>query len=79
MRKKYFDREYLWDFIWNHADHDGMWNGNAELVAAEFHLTEAEARLTLAELCDSRLIERIDISKFAIVDWMEDEPGETSG
>jgi hypothetical protein len=73
MRKKYFDRDYLWDFIWNHADRDGIWCGDEASLSAEFGVTEAEADSTLSELCDSRLIERLGPSRFIVADWPEED------
>jgi hypothetical protein len=76
MRKKYFDREYLWAFVWDNADRDGIWAGDEATLAAEFGVTETEADSTLSELCDSRLIERLGPSRFIVVDWPEDgDPG----
>jgi hypothetical protein len=77
MRKKYFDRDYLFDHIWNHADRDGMWAGDAITLTQEFGVTEDTAYSTLAELCDSRLIEKLGPSKFIVMDWPEeDDSGE---
>jgi hypothetical protein len=72
MRKKYFDRDYLWEFIWDLADHDGIWEGDAATLAAEFGVTEDTAYSTLAELCDSRLIAKLGPTEFIVVDWPED-------
>ena len=77
MRKKYFDWEYVFEFVWNNADHDGLWDGDATTLAAEFAVTEAEAHSMLGELCDRGLIEKLYPGKFAITKWRErSEPGE---
>jgi hypothetical protein len=55
----------------NRADNDGIWNGNAATLAAEFRVAEDEAHDTLGELCDRRLIERLVPGTYAIVRWRE--------
>jgi hypothetical protein len=77
MKKRYFGWEYVFEFIWNDADEDGIWTGDATTLAAAFHVTEDEAHDTLSELCDRGLIEKLLPGKFAIVKWRErDDPGE---
>ena len=43
MRKKYFDRKYVYEFIWNSADGDGIWAGDDATLAEKFHVSEDEA------------------------------------
>ena len=44
MRRKYFAEEYVFEFIWQHCDNDGLWDGDAETLAAKFNVSEDEAR-----------------------------------
>jgi hypothetical protein len=77
MRKKYFDWEYVFEFIWKTADLDGMWDGDDVTVAREFGVTDDEAYAALSALCDRGLIERPYPGKCAIVEWPErDEPAD---
>ncbi|HYW38484.1 MAG TPA: hypothetical protein VE957_10250 [Terriglobales bacterium] len=77
MRKKYFDWESVFARIWNAADSDGIWNGNAETLAREFGVPEDEAHDVLGELCGRGLIERLFQGKYAVVRWRErDDPCE---
>jgi hypothetical protein len=77
MRKKYCDQETVFAHIWENADNDGFWAGDASTVAAAFNVSEDEASDTLSELCDRSLIERLVPRKYAIMRWRErDEPGE---
>jgi hypothetical protein len=56
---------------------DGIWNGDEASLAAEFGVPEEETNAALGELCDIRLIEQLEPSKFIVVDWPEDgDPGE---
>jgi hypothetical protein len=76
MRKKYFDWEYVFEFVWKNADRDGMWDGNASTVAAEFGVSEPEAHSALDDLADRGLIEKLSQGNHAIVKWRErDDPG----
>jgi hypothetical protein len=59
MRKKYFCEESAFEHIWNNADRDGLWAGDAATLAAKFHVAEDEAHDTLGELCDRGLIEEL--------------------
>ena len=36
MRKKYFGEEHAFRFIWDNADQDGIWKGDAASLAREF-------------------------------------------
>ena len=42
-RKRYFDWEQAFHFIWQGADDDGIWNGDASTLAAEFDVSEDAA------------------------------------
>jgi hypothetical protein len=75
MRKKYFDREYVFAFMWQHADHDGIWDGDAATLAEEFRVSEDAAHSTLGDLCDRGLIQSLGTAKYIIVNWREkDDP-----
>ena len=77
MKKKHFDWEHVFAHIWDRPDADGLWEGDAATLAAEFHVAEEEANDTLGELCDRGFIERLVPGKYAIVKWPErDEAGE---
>lgn len=71
MRKTYFNWEQAFHNIWNNADEDGIWNGDAATLAGEFNVSEDEAHAGLCELCDRRLIERVDERVYAITNWPE--------
>jgi hypothetical protein len=71
MRKKYFDWEYVFEFVWKNADRDGLWTGDASTVAGEFGVTEDEAHEMLGELCDRHLIERVETATYIITRWRE--------
>jgi hypothetical protein len=71
MRRKYFGEEYVFEFIWQHCDNDGIWSGDASTVAAKFGVSEDEAYDALSELCDRGLIEKLVPGKFAIARWPE--------
>jgi hypothetical protein len=76
-KKKYCDQETVFQHIWNTADRDGLWDGDAATIAAAFAVTEDAAYDTLNELFDRGLIEKLIPGKFAIVNWRErDDPGE---
>jgi hypothetical protein len=60
-RKKYFDSEGALESIWQHADRDGIWHGDAASLAAEFDVTENDAHSALSDLCDRRIIEKVYI------------------
>jgi predicted transcriptional regulator of viral defense system len=71
MRKNYFREEDVFRSIWDAADRDGIWIGDASTVAAEFGVSEDEAHETLSDLADRGLIEKLFPGKFAIVNWPE--------
>ena len=77
MKRKYFGEEYLFEFIWQHADRDGLWDGDAASVAAKFGVTEEEAHETLSDLGDRDLIQRVGNSTYIVTQWRErDESAE---
>jgi hypothetical protein len=70
-RKKYFDWEEAFRFIWENADRDGIWHGDAASLAAEFDVSEDDAHSVLSELSDRRLIERVYLRTYVIANWRE--------
>jgi hypothetical protein len=70
-RKKYFGEELAFEFIWQNADQDGIWNGDAVELAVEFDATEDDANSILSDLCDRRIIEKLYTGKYIIVNWRE--------
>lgn len=77
MRRKYFSDEYVFEFIWQHCDNDGIWSGNDETLAAKFNVTKDTAYDALSELCDRDLIQRVGTATYIITRWRErDEPVE---
>ncbi len=77
MKRKYFGEQYVFAFIWNKADADGLWDGDASTVAAEFNVGEDEAYDALGELCDRNLIQRVGNSTYIVTKWPErDEAGD---
>jgi hypothetical protein len=75
MRRKYFGEEYVFEHICQHCDRDGLWDGDAASVAAEFHVSEDQADETLSDLADRELIEKLVPGKYAIVNWPEQNEG----
>jgi hypothetical protein len=71
MRKKYFDHESAFAHIWNNADDDGIWAGNAKKLAAKFRVKEDESHDMLSELCDRGLIERVGTETYIVSRWRE--------
>jgi len=79
MRKKCCSEEEVFAFVWNNCDDDGLWTGDAAVIAAEFSVNEIEAHEVLTELCDGVHIEEVYPGTFAITAWRErDEPAEES-
>ena len=77
MKKKTFDHESLYEFIWNGADNDGIWSGNEKTLAAKFRVPEDQAYVVLGDLCDHNLIQRVGKGDYIITRWPErSEPGE---
>jgi hypothetical protein len=76
MRKKYFGEQYVFNFIWEHADREGMWAGDCATVAEEFGVSDDEAYAVLSEMCDRDRIQRIGEKTYIVTKWPErDEPG----
>jgi hypothetical protein len=71
MRKKYFGEEYVFEFIWQHCDNDGVWSGNDETLAAKFNVTKDTAYDALSELCVRDLIQRVGGREYIVVNWRE--------
>jgi hypothetical protein len=73
--RRYFDWEEAFRFIWENADRDGIWRGDAASLAAEFDVLEDDAHSVLSELCDRRLIEKLYTGSFYLLNWREkDDP-----
>lgn len=70
-RNKYFDWEQAFHFIWQNADEDGIWHGNAVSLAAEFEVSEDDAVSVLDELRDRHLIEKLYTGSFYLSKWRE--------
>jgi hypothetical protein len=70
-RKKYFDEERAFEFIWQNADRDGIWHGDAIELAAEFDVSEDTADSVLSDLCNGRKIEKLYTGKYIIVNWRD--------
>jgi hypothetical protein len=70
-RNKYFGWEQAFRFIWETADPDGLWHGDAASLAAEFDASEQAADAVLDELRDRSLIEKLDTETFFISGWRE--------
>ena len=76
-RKKYFDWEEAFRFIWENTDNDGIWHGDAVSLAAEFDVSEEAAEAVLDELRTKRLIEKLYTGTFFLSNWRErDDPDE---
>jgi hypothetical protein len=77
MKKKCFREEEVFGFIWEHADEEGMWNGDSATVAEEFGVTEDSAYAVLSELTDRNRIQRIGEKLYIVTRWRErDESSE---
>ena len=75
-RMKYFDWEQAFHFIWQNADRDGIWHGDAVSLASEFEVSEETAGEVLDELRGRRLIEKLHTGAFFMSKWREkDDPG----
>jgi hypothetical protein len=73
MRRKYFGEEYVFEFIWQHCDRDGLWDGDAETLVAKFAVSEDQADETLSDLADRGLIEKLCPGTYAISEWREQD------
>jgi hypothetical protein len=71
MKKKCFREEEVFGFVWEHADREGMWNGDSATVAEEFAVSDDEAYAVLSELCDRDRIQRIGQKTYIITRWRE--------
>jgi len=71
VRKKYFGEEHAFRFIWDNADQDGIWKGDAASLAREFGVSESAAQSVLDKLCARRLIEKLYTRTYFIVRWRE--------
>jgi hypothetical protein len=72
-RKKYFDWEQAFRFIWENADRDGIWQGDAARLGKEFGALEDDAEAVLDELRQRRLIEKLDARTYYLSKWREKE------
>jgi len=70
-RMKYFDWEQAFHFIWQNADRDGIWHGDAVSLASEFEVSEETAGEVLDELRGRRLIEKLHTGAFFMSKWRE--------
>jgi hypothetical protein len=70
-RKRYFDWEQAFHFIWQDVGRDGIWHGCAASLAAEFDVSEDNAESVLDELRDRRLIEKLYTGSFYLSNWRE--------
>jgi hypothetical protein len=70
-RKKYFHWEEVFRFIWENADRDGIWRGDAANLAEEFDASEDDAESVLDELRGRRLIEMLYTGSFYLSNWRE--------
>jgi hypothetical protein len=69
----------VFGFVWNNADHDGMWNGYAATIAAEFKVSEDTAYAMLSEICDGGHIEKVYPATYAITKWRERDEADEEG
>jgi hypothetical protein len=72
-RKKYFDWEEAFHSIWENADRDGIWHGDAASLAAEFEVSDEAAQTVLDELRERRLVEKLYTRTYFISKWRERE------
>jgi len=73
--RRYFDWEQAFHFIWQNADCDGIWHGDAASLAEEFDASEDEAESVLDDLRGRRLVERLYTGAFFMSKWREkDDP-----
>lgn len=75
-RKKHFEWEEAFRFIWENSDPDGIWHGDAASLAEEFDASADDAESVLDELRGRRLIEKLYTGSFYLSNWREkDDPG----
>ena len=77
-RKKYFDEERAFEFIWQNADHDGNWHGDAATLVVEFDVTEDDAHSALSDLSDRRIIEKLYTGKYIILNWLDRDDADST-
>jgi hypothetical protein len=70
-RKRYFDWEQAFHFIWQNADRDGIWHGDAASLASAFEVSEEIAGEVLDELRVRQLIEKLHTGAFFMSKWRE--------
>jgi hypothetical protein len=75
--KRYFDWEQAFHFIWQSADQDGIWKGDASTLAAEFDVSEDAGAEVLDHLRARRLIEKLHTGKYIIVSWWDRDDGDS--
>lgn len=73
MRRKYFGWELAFQYLWENADEDGLWNGSEAHLATEFAVSEDDAYSVLSDLCDRNLVEKVANATYAIVKSRERE------
>jgi predicted transcriptional regulator of viral defense system len=71
MKKNCFCEQEVFAHLWDNADRDGLWTGDASTVAAEFGVSEDEAHDMIGELCDRGLVEKVYPGTYAITKWPE--------
>jgi len=73
--KKHFCEQEVFGFIWDNADTDGIWSGDANSWATEFGVTPDESYSVLSDLCDQNRIQKLEPSKYIVTRWPErDDP-----
>jgi hypothetical protein len=77
-RKKYFDEERAFEFIWQNADRNGIWHGDAASLGAEFDVSEDDAHSALSDLCARRIIEKVYTGKYIIVNWRDRDDADST-
>jgi hypothetical protein len=69
--KKHFSFEQVFEYIWQHCNSEGLWNGGDGTLAEEFDVSEHDGHTMLGDLCQRGLIEMLIPGTFAIVKWRE--------
>ena len=77
-RNKYFGERYAFEFIWQNADRDGIWHGDAASLGAEFEISEEAAEAVLDELRTRRLIEKLCTGAFFISKWRDRDDADST-
>ncbi len=77
MRQKYCDWEHVFEFIWQHCDREGFWEGSATTLAAVFRVSADETHSALGDLADRGLIENVFPGTYAIANWRERDDADT--